>query len=465
MATSQQDCEQAVESTPPEQNEDELWANYSVFHRWEQRCKHWKDDCKTLQAWIAREPVSSVPPIVSFLKTGVCEDPKCTQTLCVSQHKYAKALEELEASLEVTQSDPKEESLRDGEQATSAIDGLVESESMQHFDEDAIKRQHAAISRYQAVTSKRHRELTRIEKEQTAMFDLVFTAHDFSSLGMTVPSAFSNINYSFQHLISLRSQPSLTQVSSKHSEDPFGGRIDMSEYPYTGSSGWCIAKNPSTLCFDDIGNPTETSSIKSNASVQASSQIGNGRETLLQFQTFLQDLFNNASEVNPSDDCFCDMIHQTCLIILAWSPSQSFDESKELKSKSFIPCPEVKETKGCRMINSAIMLKIAYLLGNEQQIQWEKTNAHVDLLTLPINAVVSLVAQHLSESLAYICFAPINVKPEKIVKGTSKTVPAKDVQLVLGHLANHLLELWRYWRQLQVSRCCRDAGLSRDSGT
>jgi hypothetical protein len=62
------------------------------------------------------------------------------------------------------------------------------------------------------------------------------------------------------------------------------------------------------------------------------------------------------------------------------------------------------------------------------------------LLTSSINAVVSLVAQHLSESLAYICFAPINVKPEKIVKGTSRTVPAKDVQLVLGHLANHLAE-------------------------
>jgi hypothetical protein len=102
MATSQQDCKQAVESNPPEQNENEPRANYSVFRRWEQRCKNWDDDYKTLQAWIASEPVSSVPPIVSFLKTGVCEERECTQTLCVSQHKYAQALEELEAPLEVT---------------------------------------------------------------------------------------------------------------------------------------------------------------------------------------------------------------------------------------------------------------------------------------------------------------------------------------------------------------------------
>jgi hypothetical protein len=157
---------------------------------------------------------------------------------------------------------------------------------MQHFDEDAIKRQHAAINRYQAVTSKRHRELTRKEKEQTAMFDLVFTAHDFSSLEMTIPSAFSNINFAFQHLSSLRNQPSLTKspqnIPKILSEEESTRQNTRPQAPLVGA----LRKIPSKLCFDDIVNPTETSSIESNFSVQASSRIGEGHEPLLQFQNF-----------------------------------------------------------------------------------------------------------------------------------------------------------------------------------
>ncbi len=128
--------------------------------------------------------------------------------------------------------------------------------------------------------------------------------------------------------------------------------------------------------------------------------------------------------------------------------------------QAYIPSAAAKETKGTRMILSAILFQIHSMLAIG--ISHQREVATTNIKNLPPDAVVNLVAQNLSESLAYVCFAPITTKPEEPVNGTSKTVPGNDVQLVLGHLAEHLAEALGFGG-VGVDRKCRGAVLTLTS--
>jgi hypothetical protein len=124
-----------------------------------------------------------------------------------TQTPLRKVLEELEVLLDVEHSDRKEETPSDEEQVTSGHDGLdddlVDSERMQHFDEDAIKSQHAAINKRQHAETQKLREVTRKAKEHAETFDLDLTAQKLVTLGINIAGRFSEIDHQIQNLISL----------------------------------------------------------------------------------------------------------------------------------------------------------------------------------------------------------------------------------------------------------------------
>jgi hypothetical protein len=295
---------------------------------------------------------------------------------------------------------------------------------------------------------------TRLDKERKVTMsrlvsNVVAAANSFTCMGKSVSLSYKSMCYAIRDLRSLRNQPSLAQVSSVDSEYPISGTID------TSSSGWLVAINPSKLCFDDIVKPSIITSTKVIDSTPTKEQTSApAPNTLLQFQVFLSTLFQSANEVDPTDDCFFDKIQLTVSLILAWSPRKTLAKIKTPSPKTYIPSAAAKETKGTRMILSAILFQLHDMLATGIR-QQTTTN----IKNLPTDAVVNLVAQNLSESLAYVCFAPINAKPDEPVNGTSKTVPGNDVQLVLGHLAEHLAEALGFGG-VGVDRKCRGAVLT-----
>ncbi len=126
--------------------------------------------------------------------------------------------------------------------------------------------------------------------------------------------------------------------------------------------------------------------------------------------------------------------------------------------QAYIPFAAAKETKGTRMILSAILFQIQ-LVGDRHKPSATSSNNKYQEST---NRCCRQSCLYLSESLAYVCFAPITTKPEEPVNGTSKTVPGNDVQLVLGHLAEHLAEALGFGG-VGVDRKCRGAVLTLTS--
>lgn len=410
--------------------------NYSGYLRWKQQKEQWQKDFEAIEAWKYAEPVVSSPPPVSF-RTCV---PSCPCEVCTLKTKYAAAVDELDtffasmttATTQTNVNGPDREETTEG-CSNDRIKAMIDADVT--LDENTKKMAKTRLDEIEAVLGGLNKHTIEFEVEQCKnrlVFKVYLAARELESVGIEIHSRYERIFNSIWYLIDLRNQPSLTQISSEVSEDFFGGRIDTSEHAWTGSAGWIIAKSPSDLCFEDIVDRERPTKKRATPTpiIHESSPIGSHGSNLRQFQMFVEDLFQNASEVDSKNSKFYYLMSKTARLILAWIPNDT--RNNLATTKAFIPSSSSKEIKGSRMILSAILCKIACFSENDGRFS--------SICTQPIHSIVSHVAQHLNEAFADVCFAPINTKVEERVTGTSNTVPAPEVQLVLGQLAEQVYE-------------------------